>query len=92
MLNDTIKISLSPNVILRDNDDKNEIYNTKTETVIELNSVGADIIQKIKVPVTFRELITYCSEKYHISTSDVKTDIYDFLETCHQKGCIVYKE
>lgn len=89
MIQSNIKLVLSPKVIIRRQENKFYLYNRNTENVLELNSIGMEIAEKLQKEISFGELTMYFSDKYSISVDEVIADTEDFVETCITKQFFV---
>ena len=85
MIQNNNKLVISSKVIIRKQNDKFYLYNRDTENVLELNSIGMEIIEKLQTKISFEELVIYFSNKYNVSVDEVTTDIGDFIEDCINK-------
>lgn len=85
MIQNDIKLVLSPKVIIRKTEDKFYLYNRDTENVLELNNIGMEIAEKLQNEISFDELALYFSDKYNISVDEVFSDIRVFVEICLNK-------
>ncbi|MBQ9235506.1 MAG: PqqD family protein [Alphaproteobacteria bacterium] len=92
MMQSNIKLVLSPKVITRKQDGKFYLYNRDTENVLELNSIGMEIVEKLQTKISSEELAIYFSNKYNISVDEVITDIKDFIEACIDKKFLLQVE
>lgn len=92
MIQSNINLILSPRVIIRKQDGKFYLYNRNTEHVLELNSIGMEIVEKLQTKYSLDDLAIYFSNKYNVSVDEVITDIKDFIETCIDKQFLLQVE
>ena len=92
MIQSNINLILSPRVIIRKQDGKFYLYNRNTEHVLELNSIGMEIVEKLQTKYSLDDLAIYFSNKYNVSVDEVITDIKDFIETCIDKQFLLKVE
>lgn len=57
MIQNNIKLVLSSRVIIRKQDGKFYLYNRDTENVLELNSIGMEIVEKLQTKNSFEDYL-----------------------------------
>lgn len=87
-----IEILLNSSVLFQKQNNKFILYNKKTETVLELNETALVIMEKIKKPIMFFDLLSDLSKDYNIPIEEIKNDVEEFISIAQQKGFVTLRE